>query len=428
MISYGRYDIPIDQIERAGYDVTTSTLLIKFSFRTKPKHFTLESPSVCKSVCELLSTLLNEIDRSCEPSTSGTRASAASYPSAGSSPSVIDPDARARLRRKQGHSPVSPATRTIPPPPEWLMDWLESNGASREWALDTYAKARSGHCCRRYALEAILFGVFMPLATAGYWLADASARERHSSFSNHWLPAACELHNPLVVSRQVYHHGKYADAKDLAYQEGRVWRLEPAFNTSVKLYLEYGSRYAFSARGWPSTWWATVLTSVVEEERPHCDGQVMDSTEETRARCDETPWLPDELLRLNGTQPCFVDRKNRNHVFLNIENPGGLFLDVFTIIVCFALAATFAFCLVREHHHTIKAYFAYYCGRKRGGSADAAGASSRCGHTRSVSNGSGSGHSRNPSDGASMPRKSMLTPENVKTAYEQVRKGFTEMV
>ena len=73
VISYGRYDVPIDQIERAvskmanvmraphmrtadppracaisaallqGYDETTCTLLIKFAFRSKPKHFTLEN-------------------------------------------------------------------------------------------------------------------------------------------------------------------------------------------------------------------------------------------------------------------------------------------------------------------------------------------------------------------------------------------------
>ena len=31
----------------------------------------------------------------------------------------------------------------------------------------------TGRCCRRHALEAVLFGALMPLALAGYWLVDA---------------------------------------------------------------------------------------------------------------------------------------------------------------------------------------------------------------------------------------------------------------
>ena len=82
-----------------------------------------------------------------------------------------------------------------------------------------------GGATHKYALEATL------------WRADAArdrgllALRRHGNarapYSNQYLHALYSLHGLVLESRQVYHHGKYADAKDLAYQRGRVWRLEP---------------------------------------------------------------------------------------------------------------------------------------------------------------------------------------------------------
>ena len=407
-------------------------------------------------MCQLLSQLLEDHDSGRHRQAAGvvehSSMSSASNGSGSCASSFVPPEVLTedssgggigigRGTRNLGGSPPMSGLSSPATPPEWLLNCVLSNGGSRECTIETYARVRSGWCCKRYVLEAILFGVLMPLATAGYWLADASTREGHSSFSNHWLPAACELYNPLVVSRQVYHHGKYADAKDLAYQEGRVWRLEPAFNTSVKLYLEYGSRYAFSARNWPQMWWATTLTSVVEEERPHCDGQVrdamqlacsasscrmharlpfgspppngllvrrqvMDSTEETRARCDTVQWIPRELVLLNGTQPCFVDRTDRRHVYLNIEDPSGLYLDIITICACFGIAIGFTFCILTQHKGTLKSWYTSYCTKQ--GAAES-----------STGKGNGAGASRSGL---------MLTPENIKAAYHQVKKGFTEMV
>ena len=100
-----------------------------------------------------------------------------------------------------------------PPPPEWVLACLTPLHA-RELGEDIYARARSGWCCYKYALEALLFGVLMPLSIAGYWLTDAATRE--APYSNRYLHALCELHELVVEARQIYHHGKYADAKDLA--------------------------------------------------------------------------------------------------------------------------------------------------------------------------------------------------------------------
>ena len=471
-ISYSRYEIPIDQIERAvrlattipfrdhdttsllalfplphhhtppssvwaqGYDETTCTLLIKFAFRSKPKHFQLDGPSSCRAVCQLLSQVLEEHDRAHGNGDPRTPEGAAQLSSLAGARHGIDRSGSAlhsyhqpgglngpRFRRPSNESTadsdISEYTadaHQVPPPPEWLVAMLETIH-TREWGIELYVFLRSGWCCRTHYWEAIIFGVLMPLAIAGYWLADASFRESRSSGSNHWLPAACDLHNPLVVSRQVYHHGKYADAKDLAYQEGVVWRLEPAFNTSVELLVEYGRRYRFSTSRWPQRWDAVTMTSVVEEERPHCDGQVMDSTEETRARCDETAWIPQELLTLNGTQPCFVDRSNRNHVYLNIEDPGVLYFDLLLIFVCFSIAASIAACLASQHKSLLLSWWASFWERWRGSRRDGGGNGAEA-----VAGAVPRGDERRGGD------PTLLTPESIKSAATQVKKSFVDML
>ena len=134
----------------------------------------------------------------------------------------------------------------------------------------------------------------------------------------------------------------------------------------------------------------------------------MDSTEETRARCDTQQWIPQELVQLNGTQPCFVDRTDRRHVYLNIEDPGGLYLDIITICACFGIAIGFTFCILTQHKSTLKTWYSSHC-NKQGAGENSAG----------KANGHGGGSAR---------PGLMLTPENIKAAYISVKKGFTEMV
>lgn len=432
-----------------GFDDATCTLLIKFGFRTKPKQFTLESPASCRSVCQLLSQLLQDLDSAYGRTTPALdrlqNGGGGGGEGVGIGDGGADSGVRAQPRSRRNSRDSSDGGRdggdgSTSGPPEWLLSALESVH-SREWAIAVYAQVRAGWCCREHLAEAVFFGVLMPLAVAGYWLKDASFRKSRSSGSNHWLPAACELHNPMLVSRQVYHHGKYADAKDLAYQDGSVWRLEPAFNTSVKLLLEYGSRYRFSTDSWPSVWNAITLTSVVDEERPHCDGQVMDSVEETRARCDETTWLPHELVHLNGTQPCFVDRNDRHHVYLNIEDPHLFYFDMLLIGLCFATSATIALCVFAQHWVEIRAWASRIAARRaeRRRSRDDDGAGVGAGapdadeershrpdgrrHRRTRSRSGEGSDEENDFMGLSV-----LAPESVKHALGQAKRSFTEMI
>ena len=224
---------------------------------------------------------------------------------------------------------VSPPITPPPPPllPAWLVSILDCVHC-RECGEMAYSRVRGGGCCRDYVLEATLFGVLMPLALAGYWLSDANGlgaeTGKHDEHGrDRWMAAECVVTKMMIVPRQVYHHGKFADAKDVAYQEGRVWRLELAYNASVTLKqtLYDASRPTF--RDWPATWWSAVHTTPTTALRPHCDGQVLQTEREVRLDCGLRKWIPDKFRHLNwtGTQdvslsartplPIGVDRRMR---------------------------------------------------------------------------------------------------------------------
>ena len=60
-----------------------------------------------------------------------------------------------------------------------------------------------------------------------------------------------------------------ADAKDVKYQEGRVWRLEPAYNASVTLKTIQRDLGATAMPGWPVSWWVSLYTTPAVSQRPH---------------------------------------------------------------------------------------------------------------------------------------------------------------
>lgn len=305
-----------------AYEPSTCTVMIKFGFRAKPKNFALESSQECIALCELLSELLDEIDRAeAEGESPSLRMTPFAAPPSVQVPDVEDEmfmpgaampttnsDHAQASSNGSGSGKLTPHQQSL-----GLLMQLDEMEPVDMWRV-AWMRVLSGWCCRKHALEAMLFGVLMPLATAGYWLSDASGLESATAGvdidgNDRWLPAICSMQAMLLVSRQVYHHGKYADAKDVRYQEGRVFRLEPAFNTSVTLYEPHPDERV----AWPPSWWALTLTSAAVTHRPHCDGQVMQTEQETRRQCaDIRGWMDPRYLHLNwSSQPCFVDRSHR---------------------------------------------------------------------------------------------------------------------
>ena len=310
-----------------AYDEVTSTLILKFSFRPKAKHFALDSPASCRAVCQLLGRLLDGIDNGTELSYAelfqqGAADAAENGGDAGkrgalsiSMPPPLQTSSPGGAAFGDGEvakgapsTPTTPTTPTAqapqPPPPEWLVGVFERAGC-RDFGELAYGRLRSGWCCRKYGLEATLFGVLMPLATAGYWLSEANGLGAETGKTDEngktrWLAAECDVNNLLVVPRQVYHHGKFADAKDVAYQEGRVWRLEPAYNASVVLKQTLYADGHPTFRDWPVSWWVSLHTTPSVSQRPHCDGQVLQASHEVRQACANLhEWIPEWFLRLN---------------------------------------------------------------------------------------------------------------------------------
>ena len=448
-LAYGRYEIPLVEIEQVAYDEMTSDIAIKFSFRPKPKHFILDSPASCRKVCQTLGELLDAIDNGTTPARVSADA-ADDFDDVKPPPPVTTPS---DVRGSHGnlfhfnHGGLStPGTPPHGPPPEWLLRCFERMHCGREAGEIFYSRARSGWCCKRFLLEATLFGVLMPIATACYWLRDAAglgARTGRKDASGHqrWLLAECGLNKLLIVPRQIYHHGKFADAKDVAYQEGRIWRLEPVYNASVTLKrtLYWDGHPTYS--NWPKAWAAYLHTTPAEQTRPHCDGQVLHTVHEVRRDCAAlAEWIPQKWLGLNRTsaQDCYVDRNDKSKVYLDIDEPLGFYLDWLLIFIMLTIALTFAVCIVTQHWNAISRGLNTMRNSMGSGGTVTAEGSNRASSSRDVerrlsrenSGGRVSGeHSRRPSAGGGGGGSlRMLTPDNLKSAYRQVVQGFHEMV
>jgi len=385
-------------------------------------------------VCQLLGRLLDSIDNGTPTLASETgrdaelrRGDDTYARSLGVRPpppvNAASPDSRPYLGGGEA-SKGAPSTSTSTPPPlsEGLLSLCDRT-RSRDWSATVYARVRTGWCCKRYALEATLFGMLMPLATAGYWLTDASGLGAETGSRDRWYAAECDLTRMLVVPRLVYHHGKFADAKDVAYQEGSVWRLEPAYNASVT--LRSVVRGEDGPPGWPTSWWVALHTTPTVSQRPHCDGQVLQTISEVRTSCATLrTWIPHKYLRLNWTdsQECYVDRSDRHIVYLDVDEPLSFYLDVLLICFMFAIAFSFAGCLMWQHWHALGRGF-------RSARSALFGRTVRDHRAATVgdTSASGSSHSSGRRCGGGSFHV-LSTPENLKTACQNVVRGLHEMV
>jgi hypothetical protein len=208
-------------------DTATNSVIIQFNDRARPKSFQLEDAMACKVVRAQLSELVRNIDGS---------GSALRPP--GSSPDAREPRAfnhdgeQAKMtrgshegRRSHEHSPGldsddddddrQHADHRQPPPP-WLAAVLGASESS-ECATVAHSRLLSGWCCRHMPLEAFLFGVLMPIALVGYFRTGFTAVEAEVD-GKIWLEARCTLNDLVLEPRMIYHHGKFHDAKNKAYQ------------------------------------------------------------------------------------------------------------------------------------------------------------------------------------------------------------------
>ena len=201
--------------------------------------------------------------------------------------------------------------------------------------------ATSGRCCFSFPLEAILFGVLMPLSVAGYWFYDAV--EDHNALGGPWLQASCMLHDLNVVPRLIYHHGKFKDAKDARNQDGFVYKLEPSWNVTVELDEPHPDGL------WErEVWDGVAYTTVLEAHRPICSGQVLESLQEAVSDCSPySDWVPQYAL--DSPVDCFVHARDESQVYLDVAEPLTFYLDLLAIVACVVLAATFATCIWQQH-------------------------------------------------------------------------------
>jgi len=183
-----------------------------------------------------------------------------------------------------------------------------------------------------------------------------------------------------LEGKLVYHHGKFEDAKNIEYQEGSMWRLEPVWNTTVTLLDPLPA--SWRRKGWSDSFLAIAHTYVIEDDRPHCDGQVLDSYEEALAACEDLSWIPARFHEIaeaefkrefrreessqgstalgNGTvdddggyTQCWVERTDHTHVYLDVAEPLKVYGDLLAVLVLVAVALIFAVCIAREHRSSV---------------------------------------------------------------------------
>lgn len=349
-------------------DIDTHSVAIKFNYRAKPKIFYLENTEACHDVCLTLSQLIEETalhdgggNGTLPPLRSKSTSDANEYWDAHTpAPTHVDTDLD--------------DDEELYVAPGWVRSSLDACGAS-DSADFVYSRVCNGWCCRNKPLEALLFGVLMPLALAGYWLRDTTEIEEETMMAfpgedphgvEQWLEASCLLRSLELAPRQIYHHGKFQDAKNVEYQEGSLWRLEPVWNTTVTLLDPLPA--SWRRLGWADNYVATAHTYVVEDDRPHCDGQVLDSLAEAQAACADKSWIPPRFWdlarpafhpasRVNGSgggfAQCWVERKDHTHVYLDVAEPLYFYSDLLAVAACFGVALTFAICIAREHREMV---------------------------------------------------------------------------
>jgi len=202
-------------------------------------------------------------------------------------------------------------------------------------------------------LEAFLFGVLLPIALMGYFLSGTSAVEEEVD-TKVWLEARCTPHHVVLEPQLIYHHGKFQDAKNKAYQEGRMWQLEPTWNTTVRLVEPMPFRW--QQREWMPSWDAITRTTATVADRPHCVGQVLESLDEVRQYCLPLErWVPKRYWLHNRVKDweCWVDRDERSEVYLDVAKPLYFYTDEVAVVVFAVIGLTFACFIAFQHRQAI---------------------------------------------------------------------------
>jgi len=181
---------------------------------------------------------------------------------------------------------------------------------------------------RRHRVEAVVFGVLMPLALVAYWLWDVDLDL--IAHGGHWRKAHCTIHRMVMTHRTVHHVGKFSD------QVGVAIELEPGWPVSVSLQSDSAS---------PS-WEAMAHSTVRDATGPMCEGEVDQPLAETISSCQPfSSWIP-TLYEPNATADCFVHRAQQQQVYFTLDEPPSFYLDFVAISFCLCIVASILWCLL----------------------------------------------------------------------------------
>ena len=123
---------------------------------------------------------------------------------------------------------------------------------------------------------------------------------------------------------------------------------------------------------------------------------------------------------------CFADRSDRHLVYLDVAEPLSFYLDLMLIGIMVVIALSFAACIASQHWVALTRGLrslknSVFPPKASGGSPRSSG------ENGGVGSGDNASRARRAAGGGgSSPRA--LTPDNLKSAYREVVRGFHEMV
>ena len=135
----------------------------------------------------------------------------------------------------------------------------------------------------------------------------------------------------------MYHEGKYADARNVLYERGWQYELQPGWNVTT------------TPLGGGASWNARLLSHVRYSQTRRCEGHVGLDLARTVAQCtdsDHAGWVS-PVLEINGSVPCFAHATNRTFTYLSVSEPFGFYLDGIAAAVCLVLGIAVACELLR---------------------------------------------------------------------------------
>ena len=154
---------------------------------------------------------------------------------------------------------------------------MQSPASSLSQCWQLVRDGRASWCCRVHAAEATLFGVLLPMAVMFATLFQI-LREL-DAHGGAWLSAPCQLHARFFEAERRFHHGRYASAKERAWESGYYWEFRPAWNCTV-------------AHNATTRWPAVLHEAVLDSEGPSCLGAVGASFMVAKAACSaDDAWV-----------------------------------------------------------------------------------------------------------------------------------------